>query len=570
MKILRAEIQGFRSFSAAQSIDFSSMTPGLYQVTGQNLVEPELDANGAGKSSLFEAVYWALYGKTSRNLKAGTVKNWNSTEKCGVALDVSTAAGDFSILRMWSPNTLEVSGDQVGDRPVDQTELERLIGISPEAFLFSVYFAQFTPAFVDLSAAEQTVLFSSVLNLGLWERAADRASKKVSEIEGAVQQLKQSAARIQGQAEELLSQDYVTAEKAWENGYRADLREAEKKVASTKQALPAVTEQAARYHQVKAKAEEHGKLVDRLTADECRAEETVGRLSRKNITACPTCGQPVDSSHIKKELDKARAAHKEAAAKLAAAVEQHTALVAKLPKEDPALKKWQAEKEHQAAVTEYNVIKNQNNPYTPLRVEQGRRGEKLATELDTVETALHTEEKRGKSVQYWVKGFKEIRLSLIHESLAQLTVEVNETLFCLGLQDWSIEFDIERETKSGGINRSFTILIKAPHVSEPVPWGVWSGGESQRLRLAISTGFANLISNRTGIKPNVEFWDEPSQWLSSSGIENLLQVLADRAEQQQKIILLADHRVLDFGGFAGAVSVVKDKTGSRITHGITV
>ena len=240
MKITRLEVQGFRSFSVPQVLDFSAIKPGLWNVTGQNLVEPELAANGAGKSSLFEAVFWALYGKTSRNLKAKSIKNWNSDERCGAVLDLQTTSGPMSVLRTWGPNALEISGKGVGDRPVDQTELERLIGVSPEAFLFAVYFAQFTPAFVDLTPAEQTTVFSTVLNLELWEQASDQANRKTSEIEAQIQELKQTTARLQGQAEELLAQDYSTVEKSWEKGYRTELRAAEDTVANKKQALNAL------------------------------------------------------------------------------------------------------------------------------------------------------------------------------------------------------------------------------------------------------------------------------------------------------------------------------------------
>ena len=153
---------------------------------------------------------------------------------------------------------------------------------------------------------------------------------------------------------------------------------------------------------------------------------------------------------------------------------------------------------------------------------------------------------------------------LIQESLAQLTLECNEVLFQMGLQDWFVSFDVERETKSGGINKNFTVMVQAPQMKDPVPWEVWSGGESQRLRLAVSMGFANLVSSRLGVQPNVEFWDEPSTWMTESGIQDMLTVLAERAERYRKVILLADHRALDFGGFVGVINIIKDRGGSRI------
>ncbi len=563
MKILKLEVQGFRSFSASQSLDFSTMKPGLYHVTGKNNVEPELEANGAGKSSLFEAVFWALYGKTSRNLKARSVKNWSSDEKCAAILELQTTSGTMSLLRTWGPNSLEVSGKSVGDRPIEQAELETLIGMSPEAFLFAVYFAQFSPAFVDLSPAEQTVVFSTVLNLDLWERASTLANEQSRKTESKIQQLREATARIQGQAEELLSQDYSAAEKQWKKEHGAELKAAEDALALKQQTLKALDAEAGVYQKVKEAADKQQKVVTEAILECRQLAMEIEKLSKQNITKCPTCGQSVNRQHIKKELDRVKAVFKEREAARVKEAKKYVSLSESIP-DDYDLRQQTADREFQFAAAKMFAIKSKTNPYTQLREEQEQRGEQLAKQLEESEAELATAEKQVKATQYWIKGFKEIRLSLIRESLTQLAVEVNEVLFQLGLQDWSVAFDMEKETKSGSINRSFTVMIRSPHTEEPVPWEVWSGGESQRLRLAISLGFSNLICSRMGIQPNVEFFDEPSQWLSESGIQDLLTVLATRAERQKKIILLADHRALDFGGFAGTISVVKDQDGSRV------
>jgi len=563
MKILRLEVQGFRSFASTQTLDFAKLKPGLWNVTGQNLVEPELEANGAGKSSLFEAIYWTLFGKTSRSLKARSIKNWNSEEQCGGVLDLQTTAGFISILRTWGPNALEVSGKTTGDRPIDQTELEQLIGISPEAFLFAVYFAQFTPAFVDLSPAEQTAVFSTVLGLDLWERASKLANEHTTDAESLVQRARESVARLQGQAEELLAQDYSKAQGEWEKGFKAELRVAEDVAVQKQQVLRALGAEAKVYDKIREAENKQASVVIELLADQRRLTQDVHKLSAQNITKCPTCGQSVNRKHIKEELVKVKDFLEQKTMALAAAQKTHAALCKQIP-EDYDDQFRHAEKEFQYATAELVGVKRKINPYVKLRAEQERRGEQLAQQLDKAEAELILNEKQVKTTQFWIRGFKDIRLSLINDALSQLTIEVNSTLFKLGLQDWSISFDIEKETKSGSISRGFTIMVQAPHVTDLVPWGAWSGGESQRLRLAISLGFSDLIISRMGIKPNLEMHDEPTQWLSEAGIVDLLGVLKERAEQQQKIILLADHRSLSFGGFAGTISVIKDENGSRI------
>lgn len=572
MKLVRLEIQGFRSFTAPQSIDFSALKPGLYHVKGENLVEPELGGNGVGKSSLFEAVYWTLYDKTSRGLRAAAVKNWHSRERCAGILDVETAAGPLSVLRIWKPNTLEVALGDKEPRAADQTEVEKLAGIPADAFLYSIYFAQFTPAFVDLKPAEQTALFTSVLGLGIWERAAEVAQLALRAADEIIAERREEKARLEGQAEGLLSQDFDREEKAWAAEHKRRTKELEARIRGSQKALKsaaqACQERAGAFLGVVEGLARYNRELSLIEGQRQELERQLARLEAKNLTKCPTCGQAISNGHIKKEIARVR---NEALALTQREKEPRAALDKLREQEKGAREQQELEARLDQAAKEANVyqgewtrLQQEQNPFTRQREKQEQRAEEIVHALEASEAALLHAERERAALAYWPRGFKELRLSLIRESLEQLTAEANETLFALGLREWSVEFDVERETKAGAVNRNFSIMVRAPHVKDAVPWEAWSGGESQRLRLSISLGFANLIASRLGMRPNVELWDEPSTWLNESGIYALLSVLAERALSQGKVILLADHRALDFGGFTGTVQLTKSETGTRL------
>jgi DNA repair exonuclease SbcCD ATPase subunit len=165
----------------------------------------------------------------------------------------------------------------------------------------------------------------------------------------------------------------------------------------------------------------------------------------------------------------------------------------------------------------------------------------------------------------WKRGFKEIRLMVVDESIKELEIQINNNLQLLGLEDWSIELDIESETQKGKTIREFTVLVSSPFGGGKVPLEVWSGGEGQRLRLAGTLGLMDFIHNRRNSDWNIEAFDEPSTWLSDKGIQQLLDVLYFRAKKLKKTILLADHRDFNtFGKFSGTLSLIKDKRGTRI------
>jgi energy-coupling factor transporter ATP-binding protein EcfA2 len=124
--------------------------------------------------------------------------------------------------------------------------------------------------------------------------------------------------------------------------------------------------------------------------------------------------------------------------------------------------------------------------------------------------------------------------------------------------------DVERETKSGTVSRGFNVFVRSPDSADAVPWEAWSGGETQRLRLAGTMGLMDLIADRVGRQPTMEVFDEPTDRLSGDGIDDLVTLLSSRAKLEQKRIFLVDHRSLDAGRFDGQLRVVYNEHGSQL------
>ena len=188
----------------------------------------------------------------------------------------------------------------------------------------------------------------------------------------------------------------------------------------------------------------------------------------------------------------------------------------------------------------------------------------LSVQIKTIDDDINELQKTIDAVSYWGKGFRHVRLVAILRAIDVLEIEVNSALEQLGLIGWKVKFDVERETKSKTITKGFHVSFYPPNTSKPIPWESWSGGESQRLRIAGRIAISNMILQYRGVRPSLEVWDEPTQYLSQEGITDLVNALKQRAYDLGVQIWLTDHRSYDLGGFSGYAFVEKTKQGSEI------
>ena len=87
-------IKGFQAIKSA-SIDFDNQ--GIVLVKGINNYEDNANSNGSGKSSCFESICWALFGKTSNGIT--NVSNRNLDNGCLVILEYNIDNNAYKIIR---------------------------------------------------------------------------------------------------------------------------------------------------------------------------------------------------------------------------------------------------------------------------------------------------------------------------------------------------------------------------------------------------------------------------------------------------------------------------------------
>lgn len=614
MKFNKLVIENFKSFKGRHEFDFMDNKPGLYYIKGENLDEPGLGANGAGKSTLIDALVWCLYGTTARGLRAKNVKTWGKGRSVSATLFYTKDGKEHTVFRSWNPNNLTLD-----KKITHQSDINQNLGMSKEVFLSSVVIGQFNTHFFDLPPAAKTKILEEILTLNYWSCLANEAKEQNVYLTRCINETKNVCDLFKSKIESLEEEKETTLylKRHFKSEIQKGIKEQQEKLYDAEKDL---MEDEIDLDNIKKKLERNIKTEALLTKESEELDEIIVNLggelydkdklrqeldggigelkevmaNLKNMTGtCPECFQELNENHIKTQLTKLEIELKEAEEKLDKETETYKLLKDKYSMVDGENDKYSRRlkdiKEEQRRLYEslieletnisfYNeeilsikaaikTLKNKESPHERIlkEIQQSISDNKM--KLKTSQKDLHEIMKEAESCKFWTGEFKSMRLKLIEMVLDQLTIEVNNSLIDLGLIGWEVSFETERSTVVGGVTKGTFLSVKSPLKEKVVPWEAWSGGESQRLRIAGTMGLANLVKDSANVRPNVMFWDEPSNHLGGAGLEDLISYLSSKTSSlgPNGQIYLVDHRVLsESGDFTGSILIQKKENKSFI------
>lgn len=602
-------IENFKAFAGTHEIQLAR-APGLYYITGQNRLEPELGANGVGKSTIFDALLWALFGRTGRdNRPAAAVHSWGIGKTTRVRLELRRGENPITVTRTRNPNRLMVD-DFDGEREIQQDEIPKLIGMSETLLRYTLILGQFGTLFLDMKPEAQSQMFTEALQLDIWLAAANRASDKAKQAKSDVARHDRELARLDGvlvqlaeqikedeRAAALFEQDRAAAIKKAKRGIaqmETDLEDLEAAPVERPELPANVLDPKLARESANAQAALRVLLND-IAANNDDIESAQARLIKieKHKRKCEACGQQISAADWQAQRDKVA---KEIAA-LTSILRGQEAEVKALKKTGDELgsrlqveslrldearadyetdleawEEWQA-KANAARSTKATCQADlkraeQSTNLAQDRIDAAKQKQVKEEEAQAaIAIAKADAETLEQDALFWVDAFREIRLSIIDETLIELEMAATRHAGMLGLVDWAIRFETERETKSGSTSYAFNVLLFPPGRDEPVKWESYSGGESQRWQLAVAFGLSEVLLARAGLTPNLEILDEPTRGLSAQGVEDLLEHLRTRALELGRAIYFVDHHSLDKGMFDGVLMVQKDKSGAYLLGG---
>jgi len=194
MKITNLILKNFQSYED-QTISFDSLNCCLIEGrTDGN----ERDSNGTGKSTIFDAIVWCLYGKV-KVVRSGTVDDVVriGSEACEVVLEFEHSFNRYRVERTRNKTTVKstvkflmYNGEEWSIDHTDAVKIHDVnraitstIGINYDMFVNSIYFKPGEiSAFADMSPGERIDAVKDILNIGFYDKCMQLSRSKAKEF----------------------------------------------------------------------------------------------------------------------------------------------------------------------------------------------------------------------------------------------------------------------------------------------------------------------------------------------------------------------------------------------------
>ena len=238
LKIKELTVKNFMSVgNQTQGVNFAQEN--LTLVLGENLDQGGDDSgsrNGTGKTTIVNALSFALYGNALTNIKKDNLINKINNKNMVVTLSFEKDGTNYRVERGRKPTLLkffiddeeqaEAAADSAqGDMRETQKDLDALLGMSHDMFKHIVALNTYTEPFLSMKAGDQRVIIEQLLGITLLSEKAESLKEIVRETKDAIYQetanieaAKKSNEKIQLSVDSLLNR-----QNAWNSQHETDI-----------------------------------------------------------------------------------------------------------------------------------------------------------------------------------------------------------------------------------------------------------------------------------------------------------------------------------------------------------
>lgn len=564
-----------------QAVDFDKKD--LTLILGENLdLGGDGARNGTGKTTLIQGLCYALFGVPINNIRKDNLVNRTNGKSMLVTLEFNVNGTNYkiergrkpNILKFYVNNTLQKSTDDAqGENKETQSNIERVLNMSPDMFRHIVALNTYSEPFLALKSNEQRNIIEQLLGITLLSEKADvikdliRQSKDdIQQEEFRVKAVEEANKRVKEQIESLKRRQKLWQTKHDEDLEKLALKYAELSELNIESELQSHKNLIVYNDQVRLKTAYDSKI-ESLRKDISKEDKNRQKLETEVKTLkdhkCYACGQEFhDDQHTNvlksknKLLSESKKLIKELSQDLDSLVDSPVAVMDKpethYSTEAEAVK-------HSSEVE--NLIKqieektNESDPYGEQITEMESKALQEIN-FDKINSITKTLEHQKFLLDLLTSKDSFVRKKIIDQNLSYLNARLTHYLDKIGLPHQVVfQNDLQVEITELGRDLDFDNL---------------SRGERNRLILGLSFAFRDVWENLYS-PINTLFIDELiDSGLDTMGVENSLAILKDMSRRRHKSIWLVSHREELAGRVPNVLKVIKENGFTSYSNAIDV
>ena len=575
IKIKNLTVKNFMSVgNQTQAVDFD--TQQITLVLGENLDQGGDDSgsrNGTGKTTIINALSYALYGLALTNIKRNNLINKTNSKGMLVTLSFEKDGREYKIERGRSPNILkfyvdgqeqEMLDESQGDSRKTQEDIQDLLGMSHNMFKHILALNTYTEPFLSMRVNDQKDIIEQLLGITILSEKAETLKEQIRKTKENITEENAKLTAQQSSNEHIGStiRSLELKESAWKEKQSQDIEKLRKGIDELEH-LDIDSELDS--HEKLSNWTEHNNAIMALKKELStlepalvRADKSVNKVNKDiaelEDAVCYTCGQELHADkkaeiaeRKSKELTDAKSYQEEINGKVKDVMASLDSIGDINGKPTTFYETAKEAYDHRSNVENLQKAliskQEENDPYA----EQIKDLKETAIqEIDWATINTYTDLKDHQEFLLKLLTNKDsfIRKKIIDQNLAYLNNRLTTYLDKLGLpHQVAFKNDLAVEITQLGQDLDFDNL---------------SRGERNRLILGMSFAFRDVWESLYQ-NINLLFIDELiDNGLDTAGVENALTVLKKMGRERQKNVYLISHKDELVGRVTHVLKVIKE------------
>jgi len=554
--------------------------------TGNNWTEIKLDSNkstlivgqnGAGKSTMLDAISFALFGKPHRNINKPQLINSINNKDCVVEVSFSIGKSEYKIVRGIKPQIFEIwnNGTMINQsshaKEYQKILEQNILKLNHKSFHQVVVLgsSSFIP-FMQLPSGHRRDVIEDLLDINVFSKMNVILKEKMNTLKDKTKDVSYridlSKNKIQTQEKYIKDVKNLTDQNVSEK--RNKITSNQNEISSLQETNSILSTQIeGEQDLLQARLNRWHDKKQNLLQYSAQFKQQMSSVAKEakfyeDNESCPTCDQAISSERRDEKLTDAKSKAKELKSAMGKVAEESDQVEQAISDANDALSEIRDKQ---------NSIHSNIQQISRLQTENRSLEEDIAgsatADLKEAENDLEKyksehnnlfEEKFKLSDEYSYNQVMSemlkdtgIKTKIIKQYLPVINKLVNQYLQVL---DFFVHFDLDE---------SFTETIRSRHRDE-FTYDSFSEGEKQRIDLALLFTWRQIAKMKNSVSTNLLILDETfDSSLDHEGVDNLLKILYTLGDDTNIFVISHKGEILD-GKFNAKIEFKKEKNFSKM------